>query len=105
MEGRTRREYYGARAIENLAARYCVPPSNLAKIAAKLRKDLGVHCGVDERGAYYITNLNPNGKYDYWTLHNFEADVWRARNIPPDRLPSAMVTTDGQWPDTGREER
>ncbi len=104
LEGPTRREYYDARAIENLAARYCVRPSNLAKIAAKLRKDLGVDCGVDERGVYYITNLNPNGKYDYWTLHNLEADVWRARNMPRDLLPSAVVTPDGQWRDTGEEE-
>ena len=103
LEGPKRKEYYDARGIRNLAARYWVRPSDLPKIAAKLRKELGGDYGVDERGLYYITNLNPNGKYDYWTLRSIEEDVWFVRDMPRDRLPSAVVTPDGQWHDTGEE--
>lgn len=102
-EGLTHKEYYDARAIANLAARYCVWSSNLPKIAAKLRQDWGADCGVDEQGLYYLTNLNPNRKVDYWTLRNVDTDVWLARTMPRDLLPSAVVTPDGQWHDTGEK--
>ncbi|HEX8981224.1 MAG TPA: hypothetical protein VF792_00510 [Ktedonobacterales bacterium] len=98
-----RNEYYDAHAIMNITARYCVRPTDLQKIAAKLRKALGADCSVDEHGLYYTTNLNPNRKLDYWTLHNIETDVWPARHMPCDLLPSAVITPDGHWNDTGAE--
>lgn len=103
IEGPIRKEYYEAHAIENLAARYCVRKTNLPKIASKLRKDFGVNCGVDEQGLYYFTNLNPAGKYDYWTLHPMAEHGWPVREMPQDLLPSAVVTPDGQWHDMGEE--
>lgn len=103
LQAPTHKEYYSARAIQNLATRYCVRAANLPKIAAKLRKDVGVECGVDERGLYYISDLNPDGKYDYWTLHSIEKHVWLVRDMPRDLLPSAVVTPDGHWHETGEE--
>jgi hypothetical protein len=103
IEGPMRKEYYTARAIQKLAASYCVRATNLPKIAAKLRKDLGVVCGADEKGLYYFTKLNPAGKYDYWTLHPIAEHGWLVRDMPRDLLPSAVVTPDGRWHDTGEE--
>lgn len=103
IEGPMRKEYYTARAIQNLAARYCVRATNLPTIAAKLRKDLGVDCRVDDKGLYYFTNLNPAGKYDYWTLHPIAEHGWPVRDMPRDLLACAVVTPDGQWHDTGEE--
>lgn len=102
-DGPMHKEYYDAHAIANFAAHYCVRPSNLPKIAAKLRNEWGADYGVDEGGLYVLTNLNPNRKLDYWILHNFETDVRRARDMPRDLLPSAVVTPDGQWHDMGEE--
>lgn len=101
IEGPMRKEYYTAHAIQNLATRYCVRATNLPKIAAKVRKDLGVSCEVDEKGLYYFTNLNPAGKYDYWMLHPMAEHGWPVRDMPRDLLASAVVTPDGQWHDTG----
>lgn len=101
IEGPMRKEYYTSRAIQNLAGRYCVRATNLPKIAAKLRKDVGVDCGVDEQGLYYFTNLNPAGKYDYWTLHPIAEHGWPVKDMPRDLLPCAVVTPDGHWHDTG----
>ena len=104
LPGPRRKVYYDARAIEHLAARYWVRATNLPKIAARLRKDLGVESGVDEGGLYYITDLNPDGKYDRWTWHPIAEHGWLVKDIPRDLLPVAVVTPDGQWHNTGLDD-
>lgn len=105
-----RKEYVSAKAIENMAVRYHVRPTDLGKIAAKwkkeVQKDLKRHglefeCGVDERGLFHITTLNPQGKYDYWTIHDEGQDVWPVSAMPERLAPEGIVTPDGVWHDIG----
>lgn len=104
LEGPTRKEYWDARRIRNVATRYGVRPANLPKIAAKLHKEFGGDWSVDDGGLFFFTNLNPDGKYDYWSFRSIEEDVWFVRDMPRDLLPFAVVTPDGQWHDTGEEQ-
>lgn len=105
-----RKEYVSAKAVENLAVRYHVRPTDVDKIAAKWKKDvqkslkrhgLEFECGMDEQGLFHITTTNPQGKYDYWTIHDEEQDVWPV-SVMPDRLaPEGIVTPTGVWHDIG----
>jgi hypothetical protein len=108
LEGPERKEYLSTETIEHLTRQFFwVQPKTLARLAAKLRKRWGLHCGVDAGGLYHFTNLNPNSMYDYWTVVGLEGHVedhvWRVPEMPRDLSPSAVVTPDGQWHETGIE--
>lgn len=105
-----RKEYMSTKAIENMAVRYHLRPTDLEKIAAKLRKEVGkdfkrhgltFECGVDEQGLFHISTANPQGKYDYWTIHDEERDVLPISALPEWLAPEGIVTPDGQWHDIG----
>lgn len=114
-EGPLRKEYFTEEAIRNLSGQFQLQPKSLPKLAEELPRGWSMDCHVDEGGLYYITTLNPDGKYDYFSLvryeeisaHRVEAavreHVWRTSEIPRDLLPAAVVTPDGQWHDTGIE--
>lgn len=112
-EGPLRKEYFTEEAIRNLSRQFQPQPKSLPKLAEELHRKWSMDCHVDEGGLYYITTLNPDGKYDYFSLvryeditaHRVEAavreHVWRTSEIPRDLLPAAVVTPDGQWHETG----
>jgi len=51
-------------------------------ILAKRMEDWNANKGgVDEKGLYYETNQNPNGKFDYWTIYDI---------IPVDKFVSSL---------------
>lgn len=114
-EGLERKEYFTADEIRFLTRQFWLRPKSLPKLAETLRRKWGMDCGVDEDGLYHITALNPEGKFDYFALFSGEdvienrveariqESVWPVTDIPRDLAPSAVVTPDGAWHDTGSE--
>lgn len=84
-----------------LAARYRTVPSNLKKIAKKLKEE---HSNrdfhVDDGGIYYEAPHNPNGRCEYYQLNRGpEGDTWPVATMPRDLVPAAVITPDGEWHD------
>ena len=44
--------------------------NDLNAIAKKIKDWNGDEGGVDEKGLYYDTTQNPNGKFDYWSVYD-----------------------------------
>lgn len=114
-EGPPRKEYLTDAATRNLSEQFWLRPKSLPKLAEKLRRKWGMDCHLDEGGLYQITTLNPDGKYHYFSLVSYDdieanrieaavrEHVWRVPEMPRDLLPSAVVTSDGKWHETGIE--
>ena len=92
------KEYFTAEEIRFIREQFWLPPKSLSKLAEKLRRRWDMDCGVDEGGLYAITTLNPDGKYDWFTLLGLEF-LWLASHMPRDLQPSAVITPDGEWHD------
>jgi hypothetical protein len=97
-EGAQRKEYFTAEEIRFIRGQFWLPPKSLPKLAEKLRRGWDMDCGVDEDGLYSMTTLNPDGKYDWFTVPGLEF-VWPASHMPRDLQPSAVITLDGEWHD------
>ncbi|MGF1674476.1 MAG: hypothetical protein ACFCUV_12445 [Rivularia sp. (in: cyanobacteria)] len=92
--------------IEKLGSEYEVSGENLIEDLAKIKlywyeEDVA---GTDEHGAYQITNINPQGKWDWYTFIEAEPrELEPPISYPcrvsdlPDIVPYALVTPDSKW--------
>lgn len=99
-EGPARKEYFSPKETENLRRKIRQPINSLPELAANLRQEWGLDCDVDEGGLYQMTTRNPNGKYEWFALPGMEY-IWSVSEIPRDLQPSAVITPDGEWHETG----
>src|SRR5260370_4361191 len=104
------KQYLDVPVLQSMAAQYGLPVTDLAALAAALRKQYGSdQWSVDEEGPFSVTTQNPRGKYENWGFDP-ESDIWSVSSIPITMFftgpqsttlrcihPTAVVTPDGRW--------
>lgn len=85
-------------AVQSMAKRYAVSPTDLKAIYAQWRQeDISekAHAGLDEQGLYWFDVENPQGHWTEWSMDERYESVaaMKARNI----LAFVIVTPDGAW--------
>jgi hypothetical protein len=101
--------------IEKMAAAWEIPSDDIRTLAKMEVGDMmgwfeDEAEGIDEIGLYKMTTINPNGKWDYYSLIEKEPiKSGQALSYPckvsdlPKVLPYAIVTSDGEWYELGED--
>jgi hypothetical protein len=93
--------YLSEQTVNGYAARWGLSPFDREALAARINAEnaarLTRRFQADALGLYLISENNPNGKYTRWSLKNPAEDVWPVAALPPDVLPHAVITPDGEW--------
>lgn len=110
LEVKPYRRYLDASDIQHMAAHYGLPPTDLPGLARKMQDWWTCEGGVDARGLYAVTTLNPDGKWDWYEIggrwHRYipgsRGNVIGARTLLRSRhlrkcLPYYLLTPDGRW--------
>ena len=94
------KDYLESELLQEVSKRYKIQLNNNEhELAQKLEEWTGDTCGTDENGIYWLSTINPNGRWDGWIIHDLVEDVFTSDNIPNDLAPSAILTSDGVWHD------
>ncbi|NJN10331.1 MAG: hypothetical protein HC815_21010 [Richelia sp. RM1_1_1] len=99
--------------IKKLADKYEVSGENLIEDLAKINLDWYEEdiAGIDEHGAYQITTINPQGKWDWYIFIKAEPRELESPISYPCRVadlpkivPYALITPDGKWYEANGQE-
>jgi hypothetical protein len=104
------REYLQPFDIERMASHYTLDQRDLEALAQRMNEWTGRPGGVDERGLYFTTTNNPEGRWDWYEIGGrWNGLLKRAsRNVISTRalrkspdlkdlLPYYVLTPDGTW--------
>jgi hypothetical protein len=96
--------------IERMAQHYGLELTDLASLAAKMMDWTNHPGGVDEKGLYWVTSINPDGQWDWyeiggrWHGHipGSQRNVIHVETLLKsphlkDRLPACLVSAAGTW--------
>jgi hypothetical protein len=104
------RDYVDAAELGRMSAHYCIPATDLSALASRIEDWRSRPGGVDSRGLYAITTLNPSGRWDWYQIGGrwdgfipgSRRNVIRVATLLKDDrlcrcLPYQIVTPDGRW--------
>jgi len=95
--------YVSASATAYQARRLGVALDDLPTLAVRINDDnaarlhITTHFQGDAQGIFVVSEANPDGRYDRWSLKDPSSDVWPVATMPRDLAPRAVITPDGQW--------
>jgi hypothetical protein len=89
-------DYDDPEGIARLAAAFGLPSADPQAVAAKIN-ERGDDAGIDDRGLYEVSTLNPQWQWDGWILHSVDEDVYPVPTLPRDLPVYGVLTPDGQW--------
>ena len=80
--------YLTPEEIEAMAERLDLKSTELAKLATRMKRRRGLPGGVDDRGLFFISNANPQGKWDWYEI----GGCWHG--LLPDNIGAARTMLD-----------
>ncbi len=92
------KDYIEAEGIARLASAFRLQAADPEALLARFA-DYDEEAGIDENGLFVMTTLNPDGRWDGWTLRSLQDSVIPVQDLPANTVAHAVVTPDGQWHD------
>lgn len=102
------RVHFDPPELLRMASHYGIAPTDLSALAEKIQDWTHHRGGVDANGLYYVTNCNPDGRWDWyeiggrWDGYLDGQNVVRAGGLARDKtlkthLPYFVLNPDGEW--------